>query len=138
MAAKTNPEMGNKGISLFILDRSIPGITATKLDKLGWRASDTAELAFDQVRVSKNQMLGEEGKGFSYIMQHFASERLIMGINAHARSECALDYAMAYMKDRTAFGQSIAEFQALRHRLAELATKLPSVKLLIHCSTGPG
>ena len=85
VAAKTNPEMGNKGISLFILDRSIPGITATKLDKLGWRASDTAELAFDQVRVSKNQMLGEEGKGFSYIMQHFASERLIMGINAHAQ-----------------------------------------------------
>lgn len=128
VAAKTSPEMGNKGISLFILDRIMPGITATKLDKLGWRASDTAELAFDQVRVSKNQMLGQEGKGFSYIMQHFASERLIMGINAHARSEWALDYALAYMKDRTAFGKSIAEFQALRHRLAELATEVTVCK----------
>ena len=100
------------------------GLSATKLDKLGWRASDTAELAFDQVKVHKDQMLGIDGQGFGYIMQHFASERLIMGINAHARSEWALEYTIAYMKDRTAFVKSISEFQALRHRLAELSTEV--------------
>jgi acyl-CoA dehydrogenase len=128
VAAKSSPEKGNKGISLFILDRDMEGLSATKLDKLGWRASDTAELAFDQVKVHKDQMLGIEGQGFGYIMQHFASERLIMGINAHARSEWALEYTIAYMKDRTAFGKSIAEFQALRHRLAELSTEVTVCK----------
>ncbi len=128
VAAKTSPEKGNKGISLFILDRSMDGISATKLDKLGWRASDTAELAFDNVTVHKDQMLGQEHQGFGYIMQHFASERLIMGINAHARSEWALDYTIAYMKERTAFGKSIAEFQALRHRLAELSSEVTVCK----------
>ena len=128
VAAKTSPEKGNKGISLFILDRSMDGISATKLDKLGWRASDTAELAFDNVTVHKDQMLGQEHQGFGYIMQHFASERLIMGINAHARSEWALDYTIAYMKERTAFGKPIAEFQALRHKLAELSSEVTVCK----------
>jgi hypothetical protein len=76
--AKTNPELKSKGMSVFLLDRDMPGISATKLDKLGWRASDTAEIAFDNVRVPASHLMGEEGKGFSYVMQHFASERLIM------------------------------------------------------------
>jgi alkylation response protein AidB-like acyl-CoA dehydrogenase len=90
VAAKTKPELGNKGISIFLVDRDCPGISATKLDKLGWRASDTGEIAFDNVEIPVSNLMGEENQGFPYIMQHFALERLIMGINAHARAEFAL------------------------------------------------
>ena len=120
VAAKTDPDAGHKGMSIFIMDRDTPGISATKLDKLGWRASDTAEIAFDNVTIPASNLMGEEGKGFPYIMQHFALERLIMGINAHARAEFALDYAKQYMSERTAFGKTINKFQALRHRFADL------------------
>lgn len=123
VAAKTSPELGNKGISIFVMDRDTPGISATKLDKLGWRASDTGEIAFDNVEIPLENLMGEEGKGFPYIMQHFALERLIMGINAHARSEWALDYTIDYMKERVAFGKSISKFQALRHRVAQMASE---------------
>jgi len=120
VAAKTSPELGNKGISMFVIDRDTPGVSATKLDKLGWRASDTAEIAFDNVIIPEINLMGEEGKGFPYIMQHFALERLIMGINAHARGEFALDYAQQYMSERMAFGTTIDKFQALRHKFADL------------------
>ena len=120
IAAKTSPEKGNKGISIFVIDRSIKGVSATKLDKLGWKASDTGEIAFDNVQIPISNLLGEEGKGFSYIMQHFSLERLIMGINAHARAEYALEYALKYMSERHAFGKSIDKFQALRHTAVDL------------------
>jgi len=120
VAAKTDPDAGHNGMSIFIMDRDTPGISATKLDKLGWRASDTAEIAFDNVTIPACNLMGEEGKGFPYIMQHFALERLIMGINSHARAEFALNYAKQYMSERTAFGKTINKFQALRHRFAEL------------------
>ncbi|MCB0457525.1 MAG: acyl-CoA dehydrogenase family protein [Flavobacteriaceae bacterium] len=124
VAAKTKPELGNKGISIFVIDRNTPGVSATKLDKLGWRASDTGEIALDNVKIPLENLLGEENQGFAYIMQHFALERLVMGINAHARSEWALEYAIQYMKERTAFGQPISKFQALRHTLANLSTEV--------------
>ena len=123
VAAKTNPSDKHKGISLFVVDRKTPGISATKLDKLGWRASDTGEIAFDNVEIPAENLLGEEGKGFPYIMQHFALERLIMGINAHARAEYAIEYALQYMSERHAFGKSINKFQALRHTIADLCTE---------------
>ncbi|MCT8338443.1 acyl-CoA dehydrogenase family protein [Flavobacteriaceae bacterium TK19130] len=128
VAAKTHPELGNKGISMFIMDRDTPGISATKLDKLGWRASDTGEIAFDNVKIPSENLLGEEKSGFPYIMQHFALERLIMGINAHARSEWAIEYTLGYMKDREAFGRTIDKFQALRHKMAQLASEVEVVK----------
>ncbi|WP_194765881.1 acyl-CoA dehydrogenase family protein [Tamlana sp. I1] len=128
VAAKTAVEAGGKGISIFVLDRDMPGISATKLDKLGWRASDTAELAFDNVKVPVENLLGEEGKGFPYIMQHFSLERLIMGVNAHARAEFALEYALKYMNERHAFGRSIDQFQALRHTVADLQTEVEFCK----------
>ncbi len=128
VAAKTSPEQGNKGISIFVMDRDLPGISATKLDKLGWRASDTAEIAFDNVVIPAENLMGEENLGFPYIMQHFALERLIMGVNAHARSEWALDYTIGYMKERTAFGKSISKFQALRHKVADLASEVEMAK----------
>lgn len=128
VAAKTKPELGNKGISIFVIDRETPGISATKLDKLGWRASDTGEIAFDQVKIPSANLLGEENKGFAYIMQHFSLERLIMGVNAHARAEFALEYALQYMSERTAFGKTIDKFQALRHTVAELYTDMEICK----------
>ncbi|MCG8812011.1 acyl-CoA dehydrogenase [Tenacibaculum finnmarkense] len=124
VAAKTNPQEKHKGMSIFIVDRDTPGISATKLDKLGWRASDTAEIAFDNVVIPAQNLMGEEGKGFPYIMQHFALERLIMAINAHARAEYAVDYVLQYMSEREAFGKTLDKFQALRHKVAEMASKV--------------
>lgn len=129
VAAKTNPELGNKGISIFLMDTSLKGISAVKLDKLGWRASDTAEIAFDNVEIPAANLMGEEGKGFPYIMQHFALERLIMAINAHARAEYAIDYTIDYMSHREAFGKKISKFQALRHTLVEHATEVEHCKV---------
>ena len=128
VAAKTNPEDKYNGMSVFVVDRDVKGVSATKLDKLGWRASDTAEIAFDNVEIPTENLLGEEGKGFAYIMQHFALERLLMGVNAHARAEYAVDYAIQYMSERTAFGKTIDKFQALRHKIAEMASKVDMCK----------
>ncbi len=119
VAAKTDPGAGNKGITMMVVDSKSKGVSASKLNKLGWRASDTAELAFDNVEVPVENVLGEEGKGFIYIMQAFALERLVMGVNAHARAEYALDYALQYMSEREAFGKSINQYQALRHRIVD-------------------
>ncbi len=135
VAAKTQPELGNKGMSIFIIDSNTPGISTTKLDKLGWRASDTAEIAFDNVSIPAENLMGEEGKGFPYIMQHFALERLIMGINAHARSEYAIDYVIQYMSERQAFGKTIDKFQALRHKVADMASEVEMCKALTYATT---
>jgi alkylation response protein AidB-like acyl-CoA dehydrogenase len=124
VAAKTDPSDKYKGISIFVVDRTAKGVSATKLDKLGWRASDTGEIAFDNVEIPAENLMGEEGKGFPYIMQHFALERLIMGVNAHARAEFALDYAIGYMEERVAFGKSLDRFQVLRHKIAEMASRV--------------
>lgn len=129
VAAKTKPELGNKGISIFLLDAKTPGISATKLDKLGWRASDTAEIAFDNVEIPAENLMGEENNGFPYIMQHFAFERLIMAINAHARGEYAIEYTIEYMEQREAFGKKISQFQALRHTLVDHATEVEHCKI---------
>jgi alkylation response protein AidB-like acyl-CoA dehydrogenase len=129
VAAKTKPELGNKGISIFLLDASTPGISATKLDKLGWRASDTAEIAFDNVEIPAENLMGEANNGFPHIMQHFAFERLIMAINAHARAEYAIEYTIEYMEQREAFGKKISQFQALRHTLVDHATEVEHCKI---------
>jgi len=128
VAAKTDVEAKHNGMSIFLVDRDAKGVSATKLDKLGWKASDTGEIAFDNVEIPASNLMGEEGKGFPYIMQHFALERLIMGINAHARAEFAVDYAIDYMKERTAFGKSLDKFQALRHKIAEMASEVEMCK----------
>ncbi|MGB2087770.1 MAG: acyl-CoA dehydrogenase family protein [Psychroflexus salarius] len=135
VAAKTAPELGGKGISIFIVDRDTPGINATKLNKLGWRASDTAEISFDNVKIPKSHLMGEKNMGFPYIMQHFALERLIMGVNAHARAEYAIEYTLQYMSEREAFGKSINQFQALRHRLVEHATEVEVSKTFNYNTT---
>ena len=124
VSAKTDPTDKYKGISMFIVDRNSKGLSATMLNKLGWKASDTGEIAFDNVEVPAENLLGEEGKGFPYIMQHFALERLLMGVNAHARAEYAVDYAIKYMEERVAFGKPLDSFQALRHKVAEMASRV--------------
>lgn len=128
VAAKTDPNSRHNGMSIFVVDRDAPGISSTKLDKLGWRASDTAEIAFDNVKVPIENLMGEEGKGFPYIMQHFALERLVMGVNAHARAEYAIEYAMQYMTERKAFGKQLNEFQALRHKVVEMTSEVEMCK----------
>jgi alkylation response protein AidB-like acyl-CoA dehydrogenase len=128
VAAKTNPELGNKGISMLIVDKDTQGVSASKLDKLGWRASDTAEIAFDNVIIPASNLMGEEGKGFPYIMQHFSLERLVMGINAHARAEYALEYALQYMSERKTFGKTIDKYQALRHTYSDLYSEMELCK----------
>jgi acyl-CoA dehydrogenase len=129
VAAKTKPELGNKGISIFLVDTKTKGISATKLDKLGWRASDTAEISFDNVEIPLENLMGEEGKGFPYIMQHFALERLIMAVNAHARAEYAIGYTIEYMSQREAFGKTINKFQALRHAMVDNVTEVEHCKV---------
>jgi alkylation response protein AidB-like acyl-CoA dehydrogenase len=126
--AKMNISDNPKAMGVFLVDRETPGVSASKLDKLGWRASDTAEISFDNVRIPASHLMGEEGKGFYYVMQHFALERLIMGINAHARAVYAIEYTLQYMSERSAFGKTIDKFQALRHKMAQRATEVEIVK----------
>lgn len=128
LAVKTDTSLGNRGISVFIVDLKSEGVSASKLNKLGWRASDTAELAFDNVIVPEANLMGEEGKGFTFIMEAFSLERLIMGINAHARAEYALEYALQYMSERETFGKPINQYQALRHRIADLHADMDMCK----------
>lgn len=128
VSAKTDPDLRSKGISMFLVDRDTSGVSASKLDKLGWRASDTAEIAFDNVRIPVQNLMGEKNMGFPYLMQHLALERLIMGINGHARSEYALEYTLQYMSERKAFGKTIDRFQALRHEVAEMASEIEILK----------
>ena len=131
-AVKTNPKAKAKGISMIIIDRDTPGVSATKLDKLGWRASDTGEIAFDNVRVPVINLLGEENRGFFYIMQHFVSERLSMAAGAVAASEHAIEVTLKYMNERKAFGRSINRFQVLRHRIAQMSAEMEMNKAFVH------
>jgi len=126
--AKMEIEDNPKAMGVFLVDRDTPGVSASKLDKLGWRASDTGEIAFDNVKIPTSNLMGEPGKGFYYVMQHFALERLIMGVNAHARAEYAIEYTLQYMSERIAFGKTIDRYQALRHRISEMATEVEIVK----------
>ena len=124
IVAKTAPELKAKGISLFIVDRDSEGLSATALDKLGWRASDTGEIAMDNVRVPASNLLGKENQGFFYIMRHFVSERLAMANGGVATSAYALELTLKYMNEREAFGKKINRFQVLRHRVAQMAAEI--------------
>lgn len=132
---KTNPEAGTAGVSLLVIDRHTEGVSATKLKKLGWHASDTAELHFDNVKVPKENLIGVEGKGFYYLMGGLQIERMSGAIMAYASSEKALEYALQYMSERKAFGQTLNNFQVLRHRVAQLATEIEACKqFVLYCS----
>ena len=132
-AVKTTEEGGHHGISFLILERDMEGYTVSrKLDKLGWRASDTAELAFDDVFVPEENLLGEENGGFYLIMANFQWERLVMALGAVASMEETLKRAIAYAGERTAFGKPIGKHQAIRHKIAEMALKLETGRALTY------
>lgn len=128
VACKTKPDAGAAGISLIVVDMKTPGITTSKLKKLGWKASDTGEIAFQDVRVPAENLLGEENKGFYYIMQRFELERLILAICSVAACEYSIEYSLQYMSERKAFGKTINKFQVLRHRIAQMSAEIEACK----------
>jgi acyl-CoA dehydrogenase len=120
-AVKTSAEGGHHGLSFLIVDAG-EGVTASKLEKLGWHASDTATVAFQDAFVPEDNLLGQEHEGFKLIMANFQWERLLMALGAATAMEVALKRTIAYTKERHAFGRPLTGHQAVRHRLAELAT----------------
>lgn len=119
-AVKTDPQAGSKGISLLLIDRDAEGVSANKLKKMGWHASDTAELGFNQVRVPKENLLGKEGEGFKYLMDGLQLERLTASIQSVATAQSAIDYTLKYMEERQAFQKKLKDLQVLRHRIIQL------------------
>jgi acyl-CoA dehydrogenase len=116
---------GHGGISLLVIDKGLPGFTVSRpLDKMGWRASDTAELSFDQVRVPAANLVGAEGDGFVLIMKQFQSERLALATHAWAMAQRCLDLTLAWVRDRETFGRPLASRQVVRHKLAEMARQV--------------
>lgn len=124
-AVKTNPALKHGGISLLAIERGMPGFEhGRNLGKLGQHAQDTAELSFTDVRVPVENLLGEEGKGFAYLVRNLPRERLSIAIGGVAASRAALDWTLDYVKQRKAFGQPIGSFQHTKFVLAELATEI--------------
>ena len=116
---------GARGISLLIIEADSPGYSVSKkLDKMGWRASDTAEIFFQDVEVPVENRLGDENMGFLYAMLNFQRERLILAVSAHAVAEYALEQSIKYAKERVAFGKPLTGFQVTRHKIAEMATQV--------------
>lgn len=125
VAVKTDPDAGHRGISLLVVEEGMAGFTkGRKLDKIGQRSMDTAELNFENVRVPASNLLGEENRGFYLMMRNLARERLGIAFTAVAQARRACELTLAYSKDRNAFGQPIGTFQVNRHALAEMVTEL--------------
>ncbi|MEV5568581.1 acyl-CoA dehydrogenase family protein [Spirillospora sp. NPDC052269] len=125
VAAKTDPSAGAHGVSLLMVERGMDGFERGRnLDKIGMHAQDTAELFFDNVRVPKANLLGEEGMGFIYLMQNLARERLCIAVSAVAGAQAAFDMTLEYCKNREAFGRPIGKFQHNRFTLAEMKTEI--------------
>jgi acyl-CoA dehydrogenase len=117
------------GLTFFVVERGMQGFGVSRaLKKTGWWASDTAELAFDGVRVPAANRVGEEGSGFTALMKNFQGERLALAFYGHATAEIVLGDALEYAKERRAFGRPIAGFQVTRHKLAAMATKVAAAK----------
>ncbi|MEC8986081.1 MAG: acyl-CoA dehydrogenase family protein [Actinomycetota bacterium] len=125
VAAKTNPEAGHRGVSLLVVERGMEGFERGRnLDKVGRHSQDTAELFFTDVRVPAENLLGEETKGFYYMMFNLPQERLNIAISAVAGTQYAFDLTLEYVKERQAFGQPIGSFQNTRFKMAEISTEL--------------
>ncbi|MFY1825452.1 acyl-CoA dehydrogenase family protein [Myxococcus fulvus] len=123
LAVKTDPSKGHKGLSMLVVEKDTPGFTVSrKLKKLGWRASDTAELFFEDCRVPAENLLGVEDQGFSQIMGNFQWERLSLALGAVGAMEDMLERVVEHVKSRRAFGQALSQMQVVRHKLADLFT----------------
>jgi len=128
-------EKRHGGISMFLVERTTPGFTVSrKLDKMGNRASDTAELAFENLRVPAENLLGREGVGFYEVMRVFQRERLVAGLHAVAGCGRALDDTIAYVKQRHAFDGPLSGKQVVRHKLADLATLIEAARSLTYAA----
>lgn len=130
-AVKTTPKKGKKGISLLLIERDSIGLTANKIDKLGWKASDTAELAFDQVLVPAAHLIGNENEGFKYLMAGLQLERLTAAIHSLYTAESALDYTLEYIKQREVFGKKLKDIQVVRHRIAQIDADITVLKAFL-------
>lgn len=127
VVCKTDPQASPayKGISLLIVESGMPGFRrGKKLDKIGMHSADTAELIFEDVRIPVGNLLGEENRGFYYLMEKLQQERLIVAIETQIEAECCLQLTVDYVKERKAFGSRIADFQNTQFKLAEMATEI--------------
>ncbi len=132
-AVKTTEEGGHHGISFLVLEREMPGYEVTsKLEKMGWHSSDTGELAFTDVEVPAENLLGEENGGFKLIMANFQWERLTMALGAVGGMQRVFEATLAYAKEREAFGRPIGRFQAIRHKFAEMSVKIEVSRALTY------
>ncbi|MDQ3586874.1 MAG: acyl-CoA dehydrogenase family protein [Actinomycetota bacterium] len=133
LLTKTDPDAGYDGFTLFLVDMDLPGVVREKkLEKLGMHASDTALLAFQDVRVPRGAALGEVGKGFYHVMWELQGERLIGAAGCVAGAERCFERTLQYAKEREAFGRQIGRFQVIRHKFAEMATKIESARQLVY------
>jgi alkylation response protein AidB-like acyl-CoA dehydrogenase len=133
LVTKTDPDAGYDGFTLFLVPMDSPGvIREKKLQKMGMHASDTALLAFQDVRVAATAMLGEEGKGFYHIMWELQGERMIGAAGSVAGAQKCFDRTLEYAKERQAFGKAIGHFQVIRHKFAEMATKIETARQLVY------
>src|SRR2546427_296559 len=136
VAARTAPgtaERRHDGLSMFLVERGLAGFTVSrKLDKMGMLASDTAELAFHECPGPAENLLGVEGRGFQQLAAGLQRERLMAAVLARSGAEQALEDTMSYLRDRTAFGEPLAQRQVLRHRVADLATELAAARELVY------
>jgi len=125
----------HRGISMFLVERETPGfIVSRKLDKMGMRASDTAELAFQDMAVPAENLLGQEGKGFYEVMRIFQRERLVAGLHSVAMCDRAVEDTIAYARQRQAFGGPLTGKQVIRHKLADLATLIEAGRWLTYAA----
>lgn len=132
VVAKTDVNAGSKGISLFLVESEFEGFSKGKnLEKLGMKAQDTSELFFQDVKVPKENLLGEEGRGFIYLMQDLPQERLSIAVGAIANAQALLESTISYTKERKAFGAPIASFQNTQFKLAELSAEISSAEVFL-------
>jgi acyl-CoA dehydrogenase len=135
VVAKTDPAAGAKGTSLFLVERGMPGFErGQRLKKVGMKAQDTSELFFNNVKVPAENLLGGpamEGRGFICLMEQLPWERLQIAITAIASAQAAIDWTVAYVKERKVFGQAVAAFQNTRHTLAELQTQVQVARVFV-------
>src|SRR3954449_794170 len=135
LVTKTDPDAGYDGFTLFLIDMDTPGVTRQqRLEKLGMHASDTALLAFDDVRVGADAVLGQIGKGFYHIMWELQGERLIGAASCVAGAQRAFERTLAYAMERKAFGREIGHFQVIRHKFAAMATKIEASRSLVYAT----
>jgi len=131
--ATSDKRLKHKGISCFVFPAGLPGITRRRMHgKLGQRAGDTAEIVYEDVRIPKSALVGREGEGFKYAMETFDKSRPEIGAIAIGVSQRALDECLSYSRQRTAFGQPIANFQAIQFMMADMAIELEAMRLLVY------